>query len=193
MKISISAKNLELTDELTAYVEKRMTKISHFFKQGTPVNVVLRLEKTRVTSHNYSTEVTVTLKHAVVRAEETGETPESATDAVQPIIIRQLRRVKTRYEDRRKLANPNSSVEASIMQQLLTTDELDEDEKDLTLSFGQVVKTKTHMLEPLEVEDAVSQMEFLGHGFYVFRNKDSGQVNVVYRRYDGDYGLIVPG
>ena len=128
----------------------------------------------------------------MIRGEMRGDTPYTAIDHVSDTVTRQISRYKNRYstKDRR---DSEGGLGYAIAEQLAQESYGDVEETGVTtLEHGQLVRTKRHPVAPESVEDAAAQMDLLGHNFYVFRNKDTKEINVVYRRHDDDYGLIVP-
>ena len=133
------------------------------------------------------------MKRGVIRGEMRGDTPYTAIDHVSDTVTRQIRRYKTRYsrKSRKDVAGGLGLAVAEQLAQTAADDTTDEGDVQ-TLAHGQLVRTKRHAIALETVEDAAEQMEMLGHNFYVFRNKENGEINVVYQRHDDDYGLIVP-
>jgi putative sigma-54 modulation protein len=134
------------------------------------------------------------MRRGVIRGEMRGDTPYTAIDNVSDTVTRQIGRYKTRYS-RKARRDSEGGLGQAIAEQLAQTTALGDDaeESDVqTLEHGQLVRTKRHAVARETVEDATAQMEMLGHNFYVFRNVESGEINVVYQRHDDDYGLIVP-
>lgn len=191
MNLTISAQRTTLTDAIKNYAEKRLSKLDERFKFPVDVNLRIRHEDTKREEDRYIAEVTIPLKRGFIRSEERGDSPYSAIDLVQANVERRIRRYKTRFGRRRREA---SVLEVEIADQLITEVLAEEEEKEpvVELEFGQVVKTKRFPVTSISVQEAAAQMDLLGHNFYVFLNSDGGGVNVVYRRHDDDYGLIVP-
>lgn len=188
MKLNISVKNVDLTDELRSYAEKRLIKVGDLVKSEIPINIVLKQEDTRNSAHKFVTEVTIGMKRGIVRAEERAQTPEASIDLVREKILRQMRRIKTRVKKRRR---ENSILELELANQIEDeVPQITELDEVIDLPFGKVVKTKKYALDPLTVEDAAAQIDMLQHSFFIFRNRSTDSVQVVYRRRDGNYGLI---
>ena len=190
MNLTISAQHTTLTDAIKNYAEKRLSKLDERFKFPVDVNLRIRHEDTKREEDRYIAEVTIPLKRGFIRSEERGDSPYSAIDLVQTNVERRIRRYKTRFGRRRREA---SVLEVEIADQLITEVIAEEEtEPVVELEFGQVVRTKRFPVTSISVQEAAAQMDLLGHNFYVFVNKDGGGINVVYRRHDDDYGLIVP-
>jgi putative sigma-54 modulation protein len=191
MDLTISSQHTTLTEPIKEYAEKKLGKLDERFSFPVKVTLRIRKEGTKREEDRYIAEVTVPLKRGFIRSEERADSPYTAIDLVQNNVERRIRRYKTRFHKRRR--EPNG-LEAEIADQLAATIASDEDEKEevMELEFGQVVRTKKHDMAPLSVQEATAQMDLLGHNFYMFKNRDNGVINVVYRRHDDDYGLIIP-
>ena len=191
MDLTISAQHTTLTDAIKDYAEKRLAKLEDRFNFPVPVSLRIRKEETKRENERYIAEVTIPLKRGFIRSEERAESPYSAIDLVQTNVERRIRRYKTRV-GRRRRENPED-LQAEIAAQLAVEEVAEAPEEEvLELQYGQLVRTKRHEMEPMSVDDAAGQMDLLGHNFFMFKNKENGSINVVYRRHDDDYGLIVP-
>lgn len=176
MKIVISGRNVEVTEGLKERVNKKILKLEKYFKNNeTQVQVTLSVEKQR-----QIVEVTIPYKGIIFRAEESAEDMYNAIDTVVELIERQIRKNKTRLERRSKA----EGFSFGEIEPLLNHKEADYEEE--------LVKTKRFPVKPMSSDEAVLQMNLLGHKFFVFRNIDTEEVNVVYARNDGKYGLIIP-
>ncbi len=192
MDLTISSQHTTLTDAIREYAEKRMSKLDERFKFDAKVNLRIRKEGTKREEDRYIAEVTIPLKRGFIRSEERGDTPYSAIDLVQTNVERRIRRYKTKFSKRRR--ENVIGLEAEIAEQIAAAEVAsDESEEEvLELEFGQLVRTKKHDMPPITVQEATAQMDLLGHNFFMFKNRDGGQISVVYRRHDDDYGMIVP-
>lgn len=178
MQIAIRGKNVEITNPLREYLNKRLSKIERHFGPDVTANVSVATEPI-----GYRAEITIPVNGLLIRAEEGSADIYSAIDLVVDKIVRQVNRFRGKLQARRqgpslKLATPVTETEPM----------LDEDAP----APGQIVKIKRFPMRPMPVEEALLQMDMLGHDFFVFANADSGMVSVVYRRRDGNYGLIEP-
>lgn len=192
MELTITANNTTLTDAIKKYAEKRLSILDRRFRDPVPVFLQIRKEQTRKEDERFIAEVTIRMKRGVIRAETRGDTPYTAVDLVSDTVTSQLRRYKTRYSGKAR-RDAEGGLGQAIAEQLAQASVIEQEEPDVqTLEHGQLVRTKRHAVGPESVEDAAAQMELLGHNFYVFRNKETKEINVVYRRHDEDYGLIVP-
>lgn len=193
MDLTITANNTTLTDAIKKYAEKRLSILDRRFRDPVPVFLLIRKEQTRKEDERYIAEVTIRMTRGVIRGETRGDTPYTAIDNVSDTITRQISRYKTRYstKSRKDAAGGLGLAVAEQLAQTAADDAMDENDVQ-TLAHGRLVRTKRHAMALESVEDAAEQMELLGHNFYVFRNKENGEINVVYQRHDDDYGLIVP-
>ncbi|MBP1919512.1 ribosome hibernation-promoting factor, HPF/YfiA family [Youngiibacter multivorans] len=172
MKVSIYAKNIELTQGLKEAVESKLGKLDKYFNQPVEARASLSVIKL-----NHTFEVTIPFGHVLLRAEESTDDMYKSIDMAQDILERQIRRYKTRIE-RRQSGESVRFNEAAFNARY-------EDE----LKEPRIVKTKKISIKPMDKEEAVLQMELLGHDFYVFED-ENGDMGVVYKRKDGNYGLI---
>jgi len=173
MKYVITGRGTNVTDGLRSAIEEKLGKLEHYFAPDTEVHVTLKVEKDR-----QKVEVTVPVKGHIIRAEQVSDDMYVSIDLIEDIIERQLRKYKTKIVDSKQNVG---SFTSAFMQE---DDYEDED--------GKVIRTKRFAVKPMDPEEACVQMELLNHSFYVFRNAETDEVNVVYKRKGGDYGLIEP-
>lgn len=176
MKLTVRGKNLEVTGALRDYSEKRLDKLSRYFDEELDAQVLLSTNKDLKT-----VEVTVFVEGIVLRAVDKNPDMYAAIDLVVDKIVRQIHKYKTRLTRRFQKQNLAFHAEAVALENEV------EEEVDLN-----VVKTKTFLARPMSVDEAILQMNLIGHDFFVFLNSENDQINVVYRRHDGGYGLIQP-
>ena len=172
MRFTISGKNLEVTDSMRKAVMEKLGKLERYFTPETKIIVTMSVEKDRQTI-----EVTIPLKGNVIRSEQVSNDMYVSIDLVEEVIERQLRKYKQKLVDRHQ--------DGSFKREFLEYEA--EDTDDI-----RIVRTKQFDIKPMYPEDACVQMELLGHSFYVFRNAENDQVNVVYKRKGGTYGMIEP-
>lgn len=190
MDLTISSQHTTLTEPIKKYAEKKLAKLDERFSFPVKVTLRIRKEGTKREEDRYIAEVTIPLKRGFIRSEERAESPYAAIDLVQQTVERRIRRYKTRFDKRRRESN---GLEAEFADQIMTEAVTDGvQEEVMELEFGQLVRTKKYDMSPMSVQDATAQMDLLGHNFFMFKNRDNGAINVVYRRHDDDYGLIVP-
>lgn len=187
MNLSIRGQQIEVTDALKDYVDKKLSKLEKYFDEPltSDGNVTLSVNVNR---GFHTVEVTIPMKGLVLRAEDESTDMYASIDAVVEKLERQIRKHKTkinrkfRQEDNLKTFFVEN-VPASPSP--VTDEELDSEYYDL-----EVVRTKKFFLKPMDVEEAILQMNMVGHNFFVFSNIENNEVSVVYKRNDGKYGLI---
>ena len=173
MRYTITGRNIEVTPGLKAAVEKKIGKLEHFFTPDTEVFVALSAQKD-------IQKIEVTIPGNTIRAEESSTDMYVSIDLVEEIIERQIRRYRKKLIDKKQAALSFSQNFIEEEEEVPYDDEI------------QIVKTKKFAVKPVNPEEACLQMEMLGHNFYVFLNSETDQVNVVYKRKNGTYGLIEP-
>ena len=176
MAIAIRGKNIDVTPALRDYVEKRIGKITKYFEMLGEISVVLTVEKGR-----HIVEVTVPANGIILRGEEATSDMYTSIDLVIEKLEKQIEKYKTKLERRLR----GKGFKAELVTPVAAPASVDEDGFPL-------VKTKRFAVKPMDVPEAIMQMNLVHHDFYVFINSDSEDVNVVYRRKDGAYGLIEP-
>jgi putative sigma-54 modulation protein len=192
VELTITANNTTLTDAIKTYAEKRLSILDRRFRDPVPVYLQIRKEQTQKEDERFIAEVTIRLNRGVIRGEMRGDSPYTAVDHVSDTVTRQISRYKNRYSDKNRRST-EGGLGMAIAEQLAQESVSEVDDSGITtLEHGQLVRTKRHAMASETVEDAAAQMELLGHNFYVFRNKETDDINVVYRRHDEHYGLIVP-
>lgn len=176
MNIIVRGRNLKVTPALKEYAEKRVSKIEKYFEDElSDATVLLSVEKGM-----QNVEVTIPLKGYLLRGEEQTGDMYHSIDSVVDKLERQVRKYKTRINKKIK----DVSVSDFVPEDIQPTKEIDSD--------PQIKKTKRFIIKPMMVEEAVLQMDLIGHDFYVFLNGETDETNVVYKRKDGHYGLIEP-
>lgn len=173
MNYMITGKNLPLTDALKDIVQKKMSKLEKYFSPDTEIHITLSVQKSI-----HKIEVTIPANGRILRGEVSTEDMYIAIDSVIEKIERQIIKHKTKLERRNHEGTPLRFSNIPDIQ------ETDGDSK--------IVKTKRFAVKPMDAEEAVLQMDLLGHNFFVFRDAETDEVNVVYKRKDGNYGLIEP-
>ena len=173
MKITISGKNIDVTEGLKAAVNEKLGKLEKYFTPDTNVIVTLSVEKER-----QKIEVTIPVKGNIIRSEQVSNDMYVSIDLVEEVIERQLRKYKNKIVDKQQSA-------ANFQKAYIEKDYEDEEEV-------KIIRTKKFDIKPMYPEDACVQMELLGHSFFVFCNAETDQVNVVYKRKGNTYGLIEP-
>ena len=177
MKITYTARKVNLRDNFKERVEKKLSKFKKIFSEDAVANVVVTLEKNRQT-----VEITIRDNRMVYRAESTQSEMNDALDRVIDILTRQIRKNKTRLEKRIKTGGSLDALTAELPAQ-----EAEEPEDDY-----KVVRKKQILIKPISVEEAILEMNMISHDFFMFINAETDEVNVVYKRENGDYGLLEP-
>jgi len=173
MNYTVSGKGIEVTNGLREAVVDKLSKLERYFTPDTEVNVTLSVEKER-----QRIEVTIPIKGTIIRAEQVSSDMYASIDLVEAVLERQLRKYKNKIVDQKQSAMALSQV-------FLEEESTEEDEI-------KIVRSKRFAMKPMDVEEACVQMELLGHDFFVFRNAETDEVNVVYKRKGNTYGLIEP-
>ncbi|MCC7352918.1 MAG: ribosome-associated translation inhibitor RaiA [Anaerolineae bacterium] len=179
MQLVIQGKNMEVSDWLRQYVEKKAGKLDRLLPNADEVRVELSVEHTKSAQDRQVVQMTVRSNGRILRAEEKSADMFASVDAVMDKIHRQISRFKERRHDRRTQGGDTATAE------LPTPVETEEE-------TPRIVRVKRFVLTPMDEEEAAEQMELLGHDFFVFYNSRTAEVNVVYRRHDGNYGLLQP-
>ena len=173
MKFIIIGRNIDITEGLKSAVQEKLGKLERYFSPETEIQVTLSVVKDR-----QMIEVTIPVKGNSIRSEQVSSDMYVSIDLVEEVIERQLRKYKT------KIVNQQQA--GGNFQKEFVEDEFLEDEE------VNIIRTKKFGIKPMYPEDACVQMELLGHNFYVFRNAETDEVNVVYKRKGNTYGLIEP-
>lgn len=208
VKLILQGRNIELTDNARSYVEEKVGKAvknhSHLVRE-VDVRLSARGGELSKGPKLRRCEVTIfTKKHGVIRAEEDAESLYGSIDMVSSIIQRKLRKIKDKDSDHGRHMKGFSRLKVREPEPVRITREVDEavplekveagpapveDEKDF---IEEVVRTKYFDMPPLTVTEAVEQLENVDHDFYAFRNEETGEINILYKRKEGGYGLIIP-
>lgn len=170
MNIQVRGRNIEVTGALKEYVEKRLGKLDKYLENLGDAQVTLSVEK-----DSHRIEVTIPINGMILRGEEATGDMYSSTDLVVEKLEKQILKYKGKLAKRTGKGTDDGKPAAF-------------DDED----GPQVVRTKRFAIKPMAIDEAVLQMNLLGHSFFVFSNAETDQVNVVYRRKDGNYGLIEP-
>ena len=173
MRYKITGRNIEVTPALKAAIEDKIGKLERYFNQDTEAVITLSVEKDR-----QKIEVTIPVKGTIIRAEQHSNDMYVSIDLVEEIIERQLKKYKNKIIDKKQAAVAFSDLFIN---------------EDYEADDGiEIVKVKKFAMNPMDPEEACVQMELLGHDFFVFSNAETDEVNVVYKRKNGTFGLIEP-
>lgn len=173
MQFIISGKNIDVSEGLKSSVQEKIGKLERYFTPNTEIHVTLSVEKDR-----QKIEVTIPVKGNIIRAEQVSNDMYVSIDLVEEIIERQLKKYKNKIIGQKQSGG-------NFNQDFV---EKDYDEDDAI----HIIRSKKFAMKPMDPEEACVQMELLGHNFYVFRNSETDEVNVVYKRKGNTYGLIEP-
>lgn len=177
MRISINGKGLEVSDYMRELVDKKVGKLERYFSQDTEAQVTLSVEKTR-----HIVEVTIPYEGGIIRAEEVTGDMYASIDNVLDKLEKQILRYRTRLE--KNLRNGAFKYDQPVY-----STSYEEPEQE---AGPRIVRVKRFNIKPMSEEEAMLQAELLGHSFYVFTNAETNDINVLYKRKDGNYGLIEP-
>ncbi|MBO8463763.1 MAG: ribosome-associated translation inhibitor RaiA [Firmicutes bacterium] len=172
MRYIMIGKNIEVTEGLKEAIEKKLDRLSKYFTEDTDVHVTFGVEKDR-----QKIEVTIPMKGSIIRAEQSSDDMYVSIDLVVDIIERQVRKYKNKLIQKKQAGG--------FFQPTFLEESTDDEEI-------KIFRSKRFAIKPMDAEEACLQMEMLGHDFYVFRNVDTNEVNVVYKRKGHTYGLIEP-
>ena len=172
MKYIIRSQKMENTDSIKEYIESKLNKLDKYFENSDEIEATVL---TKIVGRNQIIEVTIPTKHFLLRNEESNEDLYAAIDKIVDKLERQIRKNKEKI---------NSRINKTFIQDFEydLEDEYEEDEK--------IVKRKKVELKPIDEEEAIVQMEMLGHSFFVYKDVDSNKVCIIYKRKNGDYGVI---
>jgi putative sigma-54 modulation protein len=178
MRLQVKGRNLEVSDSIRTYAEQKLSKLDRQLHELTLIELELAVERNPSIADNQVAEATVWTKGPVLRAREATGDMKASIDALTEKLMRQVKHYREKRSGRRfTRGNGQTSGGGTVV--------ADETEP-------QIVKSKQFAVKPMSPEEAVLQLELVGHDFFVFRNGDTDEVNVVYRRNEGGYGLIEP-
>lgn len=185
MNCVIRGHNLQVTDALRDFIERKLSKLERYFDNSAKVEAHVSLN---VLKDEHKVEVTIPFPGLLVRAEELSEDMYASVDLVVEKLERQIRKYKTRVNRRsRQDTGSRNIIKENASNKNIPVATVDEEDDDY-----EIVRIKRFNLKPMDTEEAILQMELLGHNFFVYTNAVTDQVNVVYRRKDGKVGLIEP-
>lgn len=186
MQLLLQGKNFVISDRVRDYVEKKIGKLDRYLPDVEEARVEITQEKTKSAKDRNIVQITLKANGTILRAEERSDAIYPCIDAVANKIHRQIVRYKGKREDR---WHGGHKREAAEMMPALEQEVLDSIAEE---SERQIVRVKRFRVDPMSENEAVEQMELLGHNFFVFFNAELGRINVIYRRSDDNYGLIDP-
>ncbi len=178
MNLQVKGRNLEISDQIREYAEEKLGKLDRLVKDPTRIELELAVEKNPSIADNQVAEATVWTKGPVLRARETSGDMKASIDQLVSKLERQVKRYRDKRRPRKHDRPDEMAVEPASPEE--------------SAEGPTIVKTKQFAFKPMTPDEAVLQLELVGHDFFVFRNAESNDINVVYRRRDRDYGLIEP-
>lgn len=184
MNLTVKGRNLVLTDAIGAYAQEKLGKLGKYLANGARCEVEMWTEKNPSIAANQVVEVTIFTKGPVIRAREASPDIYASIDLVFAKLERQVKK----YRGKLVARSQGGHKEVLVAEGFQVPEETEEPEAET--SSPQIVKTKQFMIKPMTPEEACLQLELVGHDFYVFTNAETGETAVVYRRRDGNYGLI---
>ena len=173
MEIIINGDKLKITDAMKKYIEEKLEKLNKYLENSENVRASIMV---KVKNHEQRVEITIPLKAYILRSEEAKEDFYAAVDKTIDKLERQIRKNKTRIMSKQSKSNRDFDIAA------FAEDDSDDEKK--------ILKRKKVEVKPMNEEEAILQMELLGHQFYMYKDRDTDQVAVVYKRMDGNYGII---
>ncbi|MDI6772460.1 MAG: ribosome-associated translation inhibitor RaiA [bacterium] len=187
MPVRVQGKHIAVTDALRAYAEQKLAKLPRYFDRVQDAQVVLSVARDSTRGRAQVVEVTVWCDGLVLRAEETSEDMYTSIDRAVDKLERQIEKFRSRIIEKRRLdesrrrRRAEQSAESALAAQGMESS-----------SEPRIVRVKRFAMKPMTPEEAVLQMELLGHLFFVFRHAGTQNISVLYKRHDGDFGLIEP-
>jgi len=182
MELQISSKNMEISPADRSYVQEKIGKLAHYLPNITEGKVEIHEENTKSPQQRFTAQVTLNSKGVLLRGEERGGRVRVAVDAVAEVLARQIERYKGKLHDKGRgvsLARQSADSEAVVG---------NAEARD----WPKIVRVKRFAVKPMSVTEAADQMELLGHAFFLFINAENDALSLLYRRDDGNYGLIEP-
>ena len=187
MDVTVKGRNISVTEALERYATEKIERIAKFFDDGRSVSraeVELIHERNSSNPEPEVADTTLYINGTVLKAREASADMYASIDLMSDKLVRQVQRYRGRQLDRWQGQRERHALEETP-QPVIVEDEAEEIE-------ARIVRTKQFQMKPMSAEEAALQMELLDHAFFVFTNADTGEINVVYRRRDGNYGLIEP-
>ena len=179
MKLQIIAKNnVEVSETIQAYVEKKVGKLGRYLPTIDEGKVEISREGAKLPEQRFTVQVTLDSRGVLIRAQEKSKDMRTAIDKVVNVLSKRIERYKGKLYDKSRgvsFTRQGAAIEAEEIE-----------------APKRVVKTKRFLVKPMPVDEAISQMELLGHDFFLFIDADTERLNLLYRRDDGNYGLIEP-
>ncbi|MHB8644167.1 MAG: ribosome hibernation-promoting factor, HPF/YfiA family [Thermomicrobiales bacterium] len=183
MELHVKAHQIALSSDLQAYIDRKLGRLDRFLDRVTDAKLELREEQRRTGGVHHIAQLTIATNFALLRAEEDAAEMHAAIDAVATKMERQITRYRSKWKSRRYGHHEGASP--------LPAEEPADDQAEATPET-RILRTKNFSAKPIDADEAIEQMELLGHAFFAFIDARSGTVNVIYRRRNGGYGLLQP-
>lgn len=183
LNFNIRGENIEVTDSIRNYVEKRVSKLERYFDSEKAPDATAHVNLKVYSDKTAKVEVTIPLPYIVLRAEETSHDLYASVDLVVDKLERQIRKFKTRMNRRNREGSVDTREAAVFLNNI-------EEAEPAKVPEFEIVRTKNFSLKPMDSEEAILQMDMLGHNFFIFEDAETNETSIIYRRKDGKYGLI---
>lgn len=183
MELLIKGKNLDIEENAQEYIRSKLSKLERHLADIDEVKVELTREMTKAAENRYVLQVTINTHGTLLRGEVRSSTIPAAVDSVMDVLNRQIERFKGKLYRSRRRAPSKDQIAAELNEV---------DEKEAAKDERSIVKMKRFPVKPMAPDEAVEHMELLSHDFFIFFNADNDNFSILYRRSDGDYGLIEP-
>jgi ribosomal subunit interface protein len=190
MNLKIRAHNTKVFDELREHAEKKLGRLERYLPRVDDVVVEVEHEETRSAAHRYAVQITVHSAGSILRSEERGADPRAALEAAADVLSRQAQRHKKRLYGRHRIAGAKEA--AAEPEPVGAAIEPADDAEYEEYLLGKIVRVKQFEAKPMAQEEALAQMDLLGHDFFLFLDAASNDYALLYKRRDGDYGLLTP-
>jgi putative sigma-54 modulation protein len=190
MNLKIRAHNTKVFDELREHAEKKLGRLERYLPRVDDVVVEVEHEETRSAAHRYAVQITVHSAGSILRSEERGSDPRAALEAAADVLSRQAQRHKRRLYGRHRV--PGAKEAAAEPEPVGAEVEPSGDEEYEDYLLGKIVRVKQFEAKPMAQEEALAQMDLLGHDFFLFLDAATNDYALLYKRRDGDYGLLTP-
>lgn len=186
MELAVHGRNIEITDWIEEYVDKKVSKLDRFINGGVDdVRAELSQSDTRAADDRYTFQITMRTDRQILRAEESSGDIFASIDAAVDKLRRQVKRAVDRKRSRRRHSIATNTE--AVLAEAELFEGLGEEGSE-----GRILRRKKFLLNPMTEDEAVDQMELLGHDFFLFYNEETNSTNLIYRRKDGNYGLLQP-
>jgi putative sigma-54 modulation protein len=183
MELQVAGKNVEVTQQVKDYLNKKMKKLIRYLPNMDEAKVEIQEEQTKSPNHRVVVQITLRNKGDLLRAEERSSNVNTAIDAVTEVLSRRIERYKGKFDKKARGALMARKFSPTVAETMV--------EEKLEI-IPEVVRTKRFFVKSMDIAEAGEQMELLSHDFFLFLNSESGELNLIYRRKDGNYGLIEP-